>query len=37
MSARIEISGLSVAAELFHLVNAEIAPGAGVAPDRFWA
>jgi malate synthase len=37
MSARLEISGLSVAAELFHLVNAEIAPGAGVAPDRFWA
>jgi malate synthase len=37
MSARIEISGLSVAAELFQLVHAEIAPGAGVAPDRFWA
>jgi malate synthase len=37
MSARIEISGLSVAAELFHLVNAEIAPGAGVTPERLWA
>ena len=37
MSARIEISGLSVAAELFRLVNAEVAPGTGVEPDRFWA
>jgi len=37
MSARIEYSGLSVAAELFHLVNEEIAPGTGVDPDAFWS
>jgi len=36
-SARIEHSGLSVAAELFHLVNDEVAPGTGVDPDSFWA
>jgi len=36
MSARIETCGLSVAAELYHLVNDEIAPGTGVEPDRFW-
>ena len=37
MSSRIEHSGLSVAAELYLMVNAEIAPGAGVDPDAFWA
>jgi malate synthase len=37
MSARIEHSGLSVAAELYHLVNDVIAPGTGVEPDAFWA
>ncbi len=37
MSARIECNGLSVATELFHLVNEQIAPGAGVDPDAFWA
>jgi len=37
MNARIEHSGLSVAAELYHLVNDEIAPGTGIDPDRFWA
>ncbi|MCU0990676.1 MAG: hypothetical protein MUE63_14125, partial [Xanthomonadales bacterium] len=26
-----------MAAELYHLVNDEIAPGTGVEPDRFWA
>jgi malate synthase len=33
---QIEIAGLSVAKELFTLVNEEIAPGAGVDPERFW-
>ncbi|MBT8065290.1 MAG: malate synthase G [Gammaproteobacteria bacterium] len=37
MSARIECNGLSVAAELYHLVNEEIAPGAGVDPEVFWS
>ena len=37
MNARIESNGLSVAAELFQLVNEEIAPGAGVDPDEFWS
>ena len=37
MNARIEHSGLSVAAELFHLVNDEIVPGTGIDPDVFWA
>ena len=36
MNARIQRNGLSIAAELFQLVNEEIAPGAGVDPDRFW-
>ena len=35
MSARTECSGLSVATELFELVNQEIAPGAGVDPADF--
>jgi malate synthase len=37
MNARIERNGLSIAAELFQLVNEEIAPGAGVDPDHFWS
>jgi len=37
MTARNECSGLSVARELYELVRDEIAPGAGVDPDRFWA
>ena len=37
MSARIEHSGLSVASELYRLVNDEIAPGTGIDPDAFWA
>jgi malate synthase len=37
MTARIEHSGLSVAAELYQLVNEEIAPGTGIQPERFWS
>ena len=37
MDSRIECSGLSVARELYDLVNDEIAPGAGIEPDRFWS
>jgi malate synthase len=36
MNARIECSGLSVAKELYDLVNLEIAPGTGIETDRFW-
>ena len=37
MQSRIECNGLSVARELYELVKNEIAPGAGVDADRFWA
>ena len=37
MSERIDTHGLSVAAPLYELVNRDIAPGAGVEPDRFWS
>jgi malate synthase len=37
MSVRIEHSGLSVAAELYHLVNDEIIPGTDIDPDAFWS
>jgi malate synthase len=37
MNARTECSGLSVATELFDLVNREIAPGTGVEPADFWS
>ena len=37
MNARITQAGLSIAAEIYHLVNDEIAPGAGVDPAVFWA
>jgi len=37
MSARVECKGLSVAGELYSLVNEEIIPGTGVNPDDFWA
>ena len=37
MTARIEHSGLSVAAELYQLVNEEIVPGTGIQPEDFWA
>jgi len=33
---RIESSGLSVARELYDLVNDEIIPGTGLNPDEFW-
>jgi malate synthase len=33
---RRKIAGLSVAEELFTLVNEEIAPGAGIDPELFW-
>jgi len=36
MTSRIECSGLSVARELYDLVNEEIIPGTGVDPDDFW-
>ena len=37
MNTRIETNGLSIARELYRLVNEEIAPGAGVDPAGFWA
>jgi len=37
MTNRIDCSGLSVARELYELVNDEIIPGTGVSPDGFWA
>jgi malate synthase len=36
MESRIQCHGLSIARELYDLVNDEIAPGAGIEPDRFW-
>ena len=36
MSFRIDCSGLSVAQELYDLVENEVAPGTGVDPDKFW-
>lgn len=36
MSNRIEIGGLKVDEELYHLVNGEIAPGTGVDTTEFW-
>jgi malate synthase len=37
MSARINHDGLSIAAELYQLVEDEIAPGTGVEPSDFWS
>ncbi len=37
MTSRIECSGLSVARELYDLVNDEIIPGTGVDPDELWS
>ncbi len=37
MSARTPRHDLSIATELYRLVNDEIAPGAGVEPDQFWS
>ncbi len=36
MSERIKIGGLSVASELYSLVNDDIIPGTGIDPDSFW-
>ena len=36
MSARITQAGLSIADEIYRLVNDEIAPGTGVDPAAFW-
>ena len=36
MNFRIDCNGLSVARELYDLVNIEIIPGTGVNPDEFW-
>ena len=37
MSARINHDGLSIAADLYRLVEDEIAPGTGVEPSDFWS
>jgi malate synthase len=36
MAAFVEIGGLKVNEELYHLVRDEIVPGTGVNADRFW-
>jgi malate synthase len=36
MSEFVKVGGLRVAAPLYDLIKDEIAPGTGVAPDRFW-
>ena len=36
MNPRIELGGLSIAAELYTLVKEEIIPGTGIDPDQFW-
>ena len=36
MSNRIEISGLSVDAELYRLIDQDIAPGTGIDSAQFW-
>ena len=36
MNSRIDCNGLSIARELYDLVNIEIIPGTGVNPDEFW-
>ncbi len=37
MTVRIRVGGLQVAESLLSLVNNEIAPGTGIAPEDFWA
>ena len=37
MISRIDCNGLSVARELYDLVNDEIIPGSGVSPEDFWS
>ena len=36
MTARIEVQGLQVAAELYDFINGKALPGTGVDQDRFW-
>jgi malate synthase len=36
MANFVEIGGLKVNEDLYHLVSNEIAPGTGVEPDNFW-
>ena len=36
MNSRIDCNGLSIARELYDLVNIEIIPGTGVNPDELW-
>jgi malate synthase len=36
MANRIEVGGLKVDRGLYQLVEEEIAPGTGIAPDKFW-
>ena len=36
MNSRIEAAGLSIATELYRLVNEEIIPGTGIEPNEFW-
>ena len=37
MANFIETSGLRIEAQLYRLVQDEIAPGTGIDPDSFWA
>lgn len=36
MTERIQQGGLQIAAQLYHLINDEIAPGTGIEPSAFW-
>ena len=36
MANFVEMGGLKINEELYHLVRNEIAPGTGVEPDDFW-
>jgi malate synthase len=37
MTQRVQVGGLSVAAELHRFVNEEALPGSGIDPDAFWS
>jgi len=37
MGSRVECSGLSVATELYDLIETEVSPGTGVKPAAFWS